>query len=168
MANIARSAVVSPCGLYRYRLDREDFDAPGKLSFGFFGVNPSTADGKKEDQTSLKWMEFTRRNDGCRYTAGNALPWIATNVRELAQANNPYGENDRYLDEIIGCCDVLVPCWGDRGKLPRQLQHYLWRLRDRIFASGKPVKVFGFTKSGDPKHPLMLGYATALIDWERP
>jgi hypothetical protein len=31
--------------------------------------------------------------------------------------------------------------------------------------SGKPVKHFGLTQSGDPKHPLMLGYDTKLIEW---
>ena len=32
-------------------------------------------------------------------------------------------------------------------------------------ASGKPLLCFGLTKSRDPKHPLMLGYDTPLIEW---
>jgi hypothetical protein len=38
-------------------------------------------------------------------------------------------------------------------------------LRDQIFASGKPVKIFGLTKGGDPLHPLFLGYETPLVPW---
>jgi hypothetical protein len=34
-----------------------------------------------------------------------------------------------------------------------------------LLNSGKPVKVFGLTASGDPKHPLMLGYDTQLVEW---
>jgi len=34
-----------------------------------------------------------------------------------------------------------------------------------LCTSGKPVKVFGLTAGGDPKHPLMLPYDTPLVDW---
>ena len=34
-------------------------------------------------------------------------------------------------------------------------------------ASGKPIKVFGLSKSGDPLHPLRLPYTTNLVDWVR-
>jgi hypothetical protein len=27
------------------------------------------------------------------------------------------------------------------------------------------VRHFGLTTSGDPKHPLMLGYNTPLVNW---
>ena len=37
-----RSAVISSCGSYRYRLDRGAIF--GGTRFAFFGVNPSTAD----------------------------------------------------------------------------------------------------------------------------
>jgi hypothetical protein len=35
---------------------------------------------------------------------------------------------------------------------------------DALTSSGKLVKCFGRTKAGDPKHPLMLGYDTPLVD----
>jgi hypothetical protein len=161
--------VVSPCGRYRYRLDREDFSLHAMgfgLNFGFFGVNPSTADGREEDQTTKKWMEFTRRNDGCRYAAGNPFAFRTPSVSDLAKVDDPIGpENVRYLHEIIDWSDVLVPCWGDRSKLPKVLRPRLDALARMLFASGKPVRIFGLTKGGDPKHPLMLGYSTPLIDW---
>jgi hypothetical protein len=61
---------------------------------------------------------------------------------------------------------VLVPCWGSRTKLPKPLHIHLDRLFERLVSSGKPVMTFGVTGSGDPKHPLMLGYSTRLTLWE--
>lgn len=43
------SAVISECGHYRYRLDREV--AESGIVFGYFGINPSTADALRDDQT---------------------------------------------------------------------------------------------------------------------
>ena len=36
-------------------------------------------------------------------------------------------------------------------------------LMDALLSSGKPVKCFGLTSSGDPKHPLFLDYTTPLV-----
>ncbi|MFH7094285.1 hypothetical protein ACHWI2_17055, partial [Klebsiella pneumoniae] len=66
---------------------------------------------------------------------------------------------------IIRDADVLVPCWGSRTKLPKSLHVHLDRLLEQLVASGKPVLAFGVTGSGDPKHPLMLGYSTKLVPW---
>ena len=158
------SAVISDCETWRYRLDRDV--AQSGIVFAFFGVNGSTATGDAEDQTTMKWRGFTERNGGRRYIAGNPFAFRATDVRCLALAADPVGpENARYLREIIGEADVLVPCWGNRSKVPERLRHHFDDLRAMLFSAGKPVRVFGFTASGDPKHPLMLGYDTPLVDW---
>ncbi|MGF8375398.1 DUF1643 domain-containing protein, partial [Klebsiella pneumoniae] len=87
-------------------------------------------------------------------------------VRELATAVDPVGpENEIHLERIIRDADVLVPCWGSRTKLPKSLHVHLDRLLEQLVASGKPVLAFGVTGSGDPKHPLMLGYSTKLVPW---
>lgn len=162
------SAVFSPCGHYRLRLDRE-CSLIGRLVFAYFGVNCSTAGAQANDPTVNKWTGFTIRNDGRRFIVGNPFAYIATDVRELAAAADPVGpDNDRYLAEIIAEADVLVPCWGSRTKLPQALRPRLDWLRDMIFAAGKPVKIFGLTQSGDPTHPLMLSYSTPLVEWARP
>jgi hypothetical protein len=61
------SAVISPCGLYRYRLDRDVQD--DGLVAAFFGVNGSTAGPVEEDQTTKKWRGFSLRNGFRRYIA---------------------------------------------------------------------------------------------------
>lgn len=161
------SAVISPCGTWRWRLDREV--AATGIVILYSGINGSTATGDEEDQTTMKWRGFTLRNNGCRYIAVNPFGFRAKDVRDLARAADPIGpENDRYIREAIDEADVLVPCWGNRSKAPKHLRYRFDFMLDLMFGSGKPVKVFGFTNAGDPKHPLMLGYDTPLTDWVRP
>lgn len=158
-------AVISDCLTYRYRLDRI-IDMLGGPVFGYFGVNGSTATADEDDHTVRKWTGFTARNGGSRYIVGNPFAYRATDVRELATAADPVGpENDFYLRQIISEADILVPCWGNRNKVPKHLRHRFDQLSEMIFGSGKPVRVFGFTASGDPLHPLMLGYDTPLTEW---
>lgn len=160
------SAVISDDGMYRYRLERE-VQMSGVV-FAYFGVNGSTATATENDQTVRKWIGFTKVNDGRRFIVGNAFGFRATDVNALASAVDPVGpDNDAHLAEIILDADILVPCWGSREKLPPKLRARFDRMRDLIFASGKPVKTWGFSKSGDPLHPLMLGYATPLVDWKK-
>ena len=74
-------AVISPCGLYRYRLDRVvGMDGP---VFAFFGINPSTADATENDQTVRKWIGFTKTWGGSRFIVGNVWPLRITG--QLAQ-----------------------------------------------------------------------------------
>lgn len=158
-------AVISPCGRYRYRLERDVMPYRGHV-VAFFGVNPSTADALAEDATTRKWAGFCRKNGWRRYIAGNPFAFRATNVKELAGMSDPMGpDNFRHIMQIIADADILVPCWGSRNKIPKELHHHLLRLKRVILDSGKPVRIFGLTKSGDPMHPLMLGYDTPLVEW---
>lgn len=161
------SAIISPCGTYRQRLDRT-VGLSGPV-FAYFGVNGSTAGPIENDHTVRKWIGFTSRFGGSRFIVGNPFDLRATDVRELSRHPAPVSpDNDRYLREIIAEADILVPCWGNTSKVAPRLRHHFPALLDMIHASGKPVKVFGFTQSGDPLHPLMLSYETKLIDWIRP
>lgn len=136
------------------------------IVIAFFGINPSTADAQAEDATTRRWAGFARILGARRYLAGNPFAFRATDVAELANVADPVGpENDAHLASIIADADLLIPCWGRRTKIQPRLRPALDDLALRLRASGKPVKVFGLTQSGDPVHPLMLGYATALIDW---
>lgn len=158
------SAVISPCGLFRYRVDRYLSDAP--LVFAYFGVNPSTADGVSEDQTTHKWNYFTGAYGGGRWIAGNPMALRSTDVKGLASAVDPVGpDNRQHLVQIIAEADILVPCWGNRAKVPTRLHVHIEELKTMILTAGKTVAVFGLTKSGDPKHPLMLGHSTPLVEW---
>lgn len=161
------SAIISSCGIYRYRLER-DVQLAGVI-IAYFGVNGSTATATEDDHTVRKWIGFTKIHGGRRFIVGNAFAYRATEVGQLGQALDPVGpDNDLHLAEIIDEADILVPCWGSRVKLPKSLHGRLDALREQLFNAGKPVKVWGLAKSGDPLHPLMLGYNTPLVEWIRP
>jgi hypothetical protein len=134
--------------------------------YAYFGVNPSTADASVDDATVRKWIGFTKVFGGRKFIVGNAFAYRATDVRELAKVDDPYGDEiGDHVSQIIDDADILVPCWGDTGKVPPTLRGAFDVLMDALTSSGKPVLHFGLTKSGDPKHPLMLGYNTPLIPW---
>ncbi len=163
------SAVISECGKYRYRLEREVDAIGGGPVYAFFGVNPSTADATVDDATVRKWIGFVKRWSGRRFVVGNVFPYRATDIRTLPDWNVlalRRGENDKHLKEIARDADVLVPCWGSRDKLPKEMRPWLERTWQILRLQDKPMKCFGITNSGDPKHPLMLGYDTPLIDFQ--
>jgi hypothetical protein len=158
------SAVLTPCGTFRYRLDRE-VQASGEV-FAYFGVNPSTADATLDDQTVRKWRGFTQRNGGRRFIVGNVFSLRTTDVGELSRAPAVRGPDHlRNIQEIVAEADILVPCWGSRSKVPRALWPQFDEMLALLRASGKPMMHLGLTRSGDPRHPLTLAYATPLVNW---
>lgn len=147
---------------YRYTLVRS-FPLCDGSKYAFFGINPSTADDQFDDATVRKWKGFVARWDGCGFVVGNCFAARATDVRKLAEFDDPIGPlNDYHLKNICDACDVLVPCWGSRKKIPDRLHERLDFVTRLVLSYDKPVMCFGKTSSGDPKHPLMLGYDTVL------
>jgi hypothetical protein len=161
------SAVISDCGLYRYRLDRDY--APVGRSFGprmaWIMVNPSTADAETDDATIRKVAGFARRHSCFRVTVGNLFAYRATDVRELKTAVDPVGpENDDYLRQIMDEAQCVVVAWGPVAKQPKPLRHRYGRVVE--LAQGKPLWCFGTAQDGHPRHPLMLAYDTPLVPWK--
>ena len=159
------SAILSDCSLYRYRLERE-VNTDANLVYAYFGINPSTADAVDDDRTVEKWIGFTERNDGKRFIVGNVFALRSTDVKALSTTPDPLGpDNLAHIQSIIDEADILVPCWGARGKISKSLHVHLDALMERLLASKKPVLCFGKTKSNDPAHPLYVAYATSLIKY---
>ena len=166
---LGNDACLSECGKYRYSLSRHV--GAGPFTYAFFGINPSTADATKDDQTVRKWRGFSALNDVGRFVVSNVFSFRATDVKVLARTTDDlFGEDHwRIQDIIIAQADALVPCWGSQKKVPDHLRPWidelLGRLKHRNYYHGTPLLCFGHTKDGDPKHPLTLGYDTPLIDY---
>jgi len=162
-----RSAIISPCGLYRTRLDRMIADKG--LVAAILGVNPSTADAEVDDATIRKDMGFGRRLGWRQIIKGNKFAYRATDVRELRKVTDPIGPgNNEALEAIMREADVVVAAWGPLAKLPSHLRA---RWRDVVAIAertGKPLYCFGTAKDGQPRHTLMLAYDTPLEIWEMP
>ena len=161
------TATISDCGRYRYDLTRVVSPNPSGVVV-FIGVNPSTADATIDDHTVRKWSGFTRRWGYGIFRVGNLFAYRATDVSELARVDNPIGPaNDSSLREMLAQANLVVPCWGNAGKLPPRLRGRISTVRTmlRDLDVFTPVQCLGTTKSGDPKHPLTLGYSTPLEEW---
>jgi hypothetical protein len=162
----ASSAIISECGLYRYRLDRDA--APAGRSFGprmaWIMVNPSTADAETDDATIRKVVGFSRRHNCFRVTVGNLFAYRATDVRALKSASDPIGpDNDGHLRQIIREAQCVVVAWGPVAKQPKSLRDRFKQVVE--LASDKSLWCFGTANDGHPRHPLMLAYDTPLIPW---
>ena len=176
------SAVLSPCGKYRYRLDRDcleplpdcilnngEFHPLAGKVIAFFGINPSTADASINDPTVRKWIGFCRRWGVSRFIVGNLFAYRSTNPKELTRQDDPFGpEWLDYIRAITAEADVLVPCWGRLEKMPKDLRGAPAQFMRTLLGSGKPVMHFGVTGCKQPMHPLMLGYSTPLTPWGSP
>lgn len=155
------TAVFSEDRLFRYWIER-DVQFEG-ITCGLIGVNPSDADERRNDPTIRKDIGFAKVNGWRRIIKGNAFALVSKEVTGLATAADPVGPmNDGYIDRLVEEAELLVPCWGDRKKIPARLRPRLDAVMERLLASGKPVMAFGLTRGGDPMHPLMLGYDTKL------
>lgn len=161
------SAVLSPCGAYRYRLDRT-LDR-GQGAAVFIMVNPSTADAEQDDPTIRKCIGFSKRLGAAQLIVGNLFAFRATDVNELRRASDPVGpDNDKHLREILRLADWVIVAWGASAKLPEVLRKR-WttvvRLIDKV---GKPISCIGTCADGHPKHPLMVGYDAPIRKWNVP
>lgn len=165
------SAVISPCGKYRYRLERHGLSGSG--AFAWIMVNPSTADANADDPTIRRVIGFTERIGGGWAVVGNKFAYRATDIGELHRlppgigpANGP--ENDTHLVQIMREARVVIAAWGPLAKLPKGLRRRwltVCRLADE---AGADLMCLGTAQDGQPRHPLMVAYDTPLVPWKRP
>lgn len=163
----ASSAILSPCGTWRYRLER-DLGRAGP-SAAIYGVNPSIADATVNDHTIRKDMGFGERHGWGRLIKGNKFAFRSTDIKGLRTAPDPRGpENDAHLEQIMRDADVHIAAWGPLGKLPPHLRRR-WRTVLSIAEHvGITFLCFGTAQDGQPRHTLMLAYDTPLVAWRPP
>lgn len=161
------SAILSPCGTWRYRLER-DLGRAGPTA-AIYGVNPSTADATVNDHTIRKDIGFGGRHGWGRLVKGNKFAYRSTDIKGLRTAADPRGpENDAHLEQIMRDADIHIAAWGPLGKLPPHLRKR-WRtvlsIAERV---GIKFMCFGVAQDGQPRHTLMLAYDTPLVEWRPP
>jgi hypothetical protein len=162
------SAIISDCGRYRYRLER---DGPGDGSTLVIMVNPSTADAEQDDATIRKLKGFGRHNGWGRIIVGNLFAYRATDVRELRtiDLHESYLTNLQHLTAMMGEANRIVVAWGPITKVPRHLREVWKDIPHRASQWGKGLLSIGEpAKCGHPKHPLMLSYSLPIIPWHGP
>lgn len=158
-----RAAVISPCELYRYTLEREFGDYEdgtpysGAGSIMFVMLNPSTADAEKDDPTIRRCLGFAHSFNFRELLVANVYSFRATNPQDLwdsAEAGirlrGP--EHEYYFAGLAFRAHRVVMAFGNHAASPdRRLVEKL--LTDNF--KGDPC-CLKRNKDGSPGHPLYL------------
>ena len=155
----AAAAAFSPCGRYRWWLQRS-WD-PSRPALVFVGLNPSRADARRDDPTLRRLVAYARSWGFGGLEVVNLFARVAAKAVML-----------RRLEDPVGCCndDWIRRClerqpavtvwlgWGNGGA---------WRGRDRqvlalLAEQGVGPVALAVTAAGHPRHPLYCPAAMTL------
>lgn len=168
----AAAAVFSPCGGYRWWLQRTW--QPERPTLVFVGLNPSCADGQRDDPTLRRLVAYGRRWGFGRLEVINLFGAVATTPAALRRLSDPVGaDNEAWIRRCLGCRgpwrSEAIPSGQSAGAEqagPLESMLWLgwgnggaWRGRDRALlalVAELAVKPFALrcTASGQPRHPL--------------
>lgn len=157
MTYITKTAMLSECGTWRYRLDRAW--NRGQNNCVWVCLNPSTADAEVDDPTVRKITGFSARFGYGSFTLLNVLALRATHPKDLLKHFNPRGPDNepwriaKLVKELSP--DPAIIAWGN---IHRRFHR---DALDIVRALGI-ARCLGYTKDGEPRHPLMLPYTTKL------
>lgn len=159
------TAIISPCGKYRYTLEREvsPFSTTACL---FIMLNPSTADADEDDPTIRRCMNFALDWGHGKLLVGNLFAFRTPYPRELAIEDSPIGpDNAVHLVQLLRRADMVVCGWGQN--VPRPYAGLVDELF--IIAAGvsRPLHHLRLNKDGSPNHPLYLRNGLQPIRWVR-
>lgn len=145
-----RGAVFSPCGLFRYSLDRQW--GPAVPYVLWVMLNPSTADAEQDDPTIRRCIRFTQDWGYGALKVCNLYALRATDPLVLIGARYPVGDsNDAYIRDCAGQAALIVCAWGTKAEPTRSA-----RVKEIIRSTGARPACLSMTKSGEPGHPLYL------------
>lgn len=152
-----KAAILSDDGRYRYLLERQWDERP---RMAWCMLNPSTADANIDDQTIKRCIGFAKREGFGGIIVVNLMAFRATSPAVCFAQDDPYGPlNDEYLRIAANRTAKGIVCaWGacaTKRAVERAIRSIgkvcLWHL--------------GFTKYGQPRHPLRLETNTPLTLW---
>lgn len=155
-----KTATISDCGTFRYRLGRRWASGPAML---FIMLNPSTADAYVDDPTIRKCIGFAERNGADAIEVVNLFAFRATDPKALAHAGWPAGpENDGHVasatKEVHEDGGKIVLAWGANARGRDEALSMVCDLGYR----GIPTYTLRRLLDGTPAHPLMLPYSCEL------
>ncbi len=147
----------SRCRTWRYALWREwDASLPRVM---LIGLNPSTADARRNDPTIRRCIGFARDWGFGGVWVLNLFAFRATYPDDLRAAADPVGpRNDEWLRRIGRQSARIVACWGNDGAFRGRSGRVRTMLGDRL-------EVIRLNGSGEPAHPLYLPKRLAPVPW---
>jgi hypothetical protein len=159
--NLRSGADISPCGIYRYWLERQWADAAPLV---FVMLNPSTADAKEDDPTIRRCMGFAKREGAGGIVVVNLFALRATDPKEIGRSDDPIGPANSVA---IGNAMLLsrahkkpmICAWGASKNAAAQAKS----LKRRAADFDADLVCLGRTKSGAPRHPLYIKADQPLV-----
>lgn len=154
--NKIRETVFSRDRIYRYTLWR--YWNSGRGYINFIGLNPSTADERKDDPTIRKCIAFAKQWGFEALCMTNLFAYRATDPRKMKGYPKPIGpDNDRRIVECAKGARTVVAAWGKHGQFMGRDEE-VWKIVDAL-------ECLGTNKDGSPKHPLYLPLTSELQEW---
>lgn len=155
-----RTATLSECGTYRYRLGRRWGNGPAVT---WVMLNPSTADADVDDPTIRRCIGFARAWGYDAIEVVNLYALRATDPKALSAARPARDqENASVLVEAsykARAGGLVVVAWGAHPMAVRGAGSV-----ERMFAAAG-AECLGRTKGGHPRHPLYVRTETLLEPW---
>ena len=150
MKQLHKTAAISRCEKYRYKLTRTWDEDKGKVLFVM--LNPSTANHIENDLTTIRCINFAEKWGYGGIMIGNIYPFRAKRPRDLKKwidddtiSLELYTSNIFHVEEMAEQADLIVCAWGCNYKdgIPEWVDElgdlfYLELCKDNI----------------TPKHPL--------------
>lgn len=188
---VTKKVLLSPDERYRYALHRGvvlgDESLPTvKDTMIFVMLNPSTADGTKDDPTIRRCKRFALDTWSKKHLiVFNLFGLRSTDPKQLLEADDPVGPgHDLIVVDLLRTLGVqafgqpgervtLVAAWGS-GSWDNSKRQLLLKRLDAFTAELQKQQVgydwtcFGTTKHGMPRHPLYLLKTAEQVPWFDP
>lgn len=160
---LSGAAAFSRCGRYRWWL-RRCWD-PARPPLLFVGLNPSRADGDRDDPTLRRLQAYGRAWGFGSLEVLNLFALVAATPALLRRADDPVGSrNDAWIRRCLRRrADAVVWIgWGNEGR---------WRNRDqavlRLVGERQGPYALDRTAAGMPRHPLYCPKTLTLRSFDR-
>ena len=122
-------------------------------------LNPSIADGNVDDQTIRRCVRFAQGEGYDALSVVNLFAYRATDPDELRGNASVGPENDAAIRAATQGATTVVVAWGCRGdRWKRRVQHVIALIQH-------PMLCLGTTRSGQPRHPLVVPASQSLVPW---
>lgn len=145
-----RTAILSKCGKFRYRLGRRWGDGPTVV---YVMLNPSTADHQQDDATIRRCTGFAQAEGFGALEVVNLFAFRTPHPAALKYAGFPVGpDNDRHIVEACQAAERVCLAWGAQNDAQQRVQVVLPLIR----STNLEPYCLAITRSGFPAHPVRL------------
>jgi|SRR5579859_6095362 len=156
-----KTAWISQCGLYRYRLTRHW--GPGHRVLCFVMLNPSTADAEEDDPTVRLCISWAKLLGFDGLVVVNLFALRSTDPSKLKVVADPVGpENDDIILDSAIASSMILCAWGNHGGIGRRSEF----VKSMLSRAGIKLHCLKLSKKLQPVHPLYQPYSLVPFPME--